>query len=393
MKILRATDRLISNILNRMARFSARHSRPRWTGLVLQYSTKLEARKLNRQGRSRQVVNSRRDSETWSVWFPRKAGGGEDMLALQEVSSRAFALHPVRRQLVKSVTQSLYGSVGRELSEATMLKIAQEYPSEHERAIEHWSQTVDSLKRTMGIHALVSANWKYWAERSMHRGAQRVGVVSLAMHKECFATPLRYKEMVSDAETYGASDCEFVATYNNYAKAALVEGSIVAEDKCFVVGAPRFDALHSLRRERFWLRRKSDVRRVVFFSSSPRAGLALDASAGYETASGTVIHDWKPEIGEMLHVAENLARSRSDIEVVIKVKIGRDSEEPVRVWEDSRSQPLNLRVEYGGLATDSLLEADAAIGLNTTALLEVASQLWCKCGERGFLIVHLTRQV
>jgi hypothetical protein len=237
---------------------------------------------------------------------------------------------------------------------------------------EYWGGVLDHLQTRRELAGFVGANWRFWAERDLAAAAHARGIPFVVLHKECFKTRDQERWSLRAYGDSGSFEGTRILTYNQDEKNLLVEAGVVAESQVTVTGAPRFDALHEMRRARSSRPTGlSGRRKIVCFAVSPHAGLALDAESAGDGARRVL--SWLALCEQSLEVWAATAARRQAVDFVVKVKVGSANVDPVRNWWSRASVPPNLTLEIGGVATDVLVDSAGACGFNTTALLDATA--------------------
>jgi hypothetical protein len=213
--------------------------------------------------------------------------------------------------------------------------------------------------RRTGVALVVTANVSYYAERELAAACESIGLPFVALHKESIRTHAQ-REAFTRAyrERIGPFTGRAVAVYNADEQASQVAGGVVPPARIRVVGCPRIDELHELRRSR---------------TGPPPDGpivlLAIDPAAGTWTPvpPSEPAPRWErlAEQAEAAFVAAAAAAPQRRF--VIKVKLGRERAVADRLPGDL---PPNVEVVTGGTATGLVREAAVLVAFNTTVILE-----------------------
>lgn len=306
-----------------------------------------------------------------NVLVPSKTAGIDDLRALKNFEPTSIHIWPMSRSYIKAITGAFLKQGAQQLiGDHSYPNLVKKGGMDEIAATLYWSRILNGLGASLNLGCVVSSNWIYWAERSLHLGASKAGLGSFAMHKECFmSTAQRDWWQSKGREVFGPADCREIATYNKIAHSTLIEGGIIAAHHCSVVGAPRFDLLHKMRdtiaSAELPLRQSA---KVVFFPCSTRAGYPPQSFENSDSAGES--EDWVDVLNLGFEMCRRLAEQRPNIDVLIKIKTGAENLQTFEHWSQSEHLPENIKVEYGGVATGCLSDADGAFGFNTSALLD-----------------------
>jgi hypothetical protein len=296
-----------------------------------------------------------------------KLGGTEDVVAT--LAGRGpIGIQPVGlpRGEVKAVFRAVLGASADLLTDTDYRPGDAElvWRKAHYRAL--LTEVVGELERRIPVAGFVGANVAYYAERELAAACEEAGIPFVVLHKEAIRTP-RQREFFTRAyrERIGAFGGRLVATYNEDERTSQVTAGAVAADRIVVVGSPRVDALHRLRRSRSSGRLASDA--TVLF--------AIDPAAGTWTPFDGVLKTGAPRWEELARRTEQavaqLAIAHPARRFVVKVKLGREAATLARLSDVlPDGPPSNLEIVTGGTATELLAEASVIIGFNSTVLLE-----------------------
>jgi len=215
------------------------------------------------------------------------------------------------------------------------------------------------LREELDIAGVVSANVTYHAERDLGGACEDIDLPFLVLHKESIRSP-RQREWFTRAyrERTGPFLGRAVAVYNRDERDSQVAGGTVRD--ATVVGAPRVDGSHAVRRAR--PRPPSDGP-TVLFSIDPRAGTWTPFDGLVETGAPR----WEGLARRTEDAFLSTARERPRERFVIKAKVGHGEQLIERL---PAGLPDNVEVLTDGTADALLREASAIVGFNTTVLAE-----------------------
>lgn len=311
-----------------------------------------------------------------------KVGGTEDVLAALggrgRIPLRAATLP---RREVKAVFRAVVGSGHGRLTDTDYRLDDDELAEGKARYRAFLASVMTRLRDDLGLAGLVSANATYYAERELAGACEEIGLPFLVLHKESIRSP-RQREAFTRAyrELIGPFSGRSVAVYNRSERDSQVAGGVVSE--AAIVGCPRIDALHALRRARS---HGDSVR------GGPVVLFAVDPGAGTWTPYDSTVDLGAPRWEELARATErafvDTARRRPDRDFVIKAKVGHGERLLARL---PGGLPHNVSVITDGTATGLLTHASALVAFNTTVVAEglaagvpVVVPAYAEAGELG----------
>lgn len=237
------------------------------------------------------------------------------------------------------------------------------------------------LVRLRPLHAVVTGNFAYYAERELAEGLEELGVPFIAMHKENLKSPGRIafsKDIYRNRR--GRFGGRRILVYNDREARLQIDAGVIDAERISVCGMPRLDRIHQWRRSVAGASRDNARRsRVLFFSFTGSAVLPRiprRADAGFDANAEPLRDDlralsWKG-LAEQTHQAiRRLAEENPDIDVTVKSKVRmRERREMHRMLDVANGLPKNLQLVEGGDPFDLITTADVVCGFNSTALIE-----------------------
>lgn len=215
------------------------------------------------------------------------------------------------------------------------------------------------LKEELGLVGVIGANFTYYAERDLAGACEDVDLPFLVLHKESIRSP-RQREWFTRAyrERTGPFLGRAIAVYNRDERDSQVAAGAV--DEATVVGAPRIDASHAVRRGRETAPQDGPV---VLFAIDPRAGTWTPYDDLVETGA--------PRWDRLARATEDAflaaARAQPARRFVIKAKVGHGAQLIARL---PGGLPANVEVITDGTADALLRDAVVIVGFNTTVVAE-----------------------
>lgn len=289
-----------------------------------------------------------------------KVGGTEDIVtAVASRPDAPFQLVGLPRAEVKAVFRALVGpgheritDTDHRLTDATTL-------AGRERYRRFLGPVMARLREELGLVGVIGANVTYFAERDLAGACEDLDLPFLVLHKESIRSP-RQREWFTRAyrERTGPFLGRSVAVYNRDERDSQVMGGAVRDAS--VVGAPRVDGSHAIRRS--GPARMPDGPAVLF---------AIDPRAGTWTPFDGLEDTGAPRWEELARSTEDAflsaARESPADRFVIKAKVGHGAQLRARL---PGGLPSNVRIVSDGTADLLLGEASVILGFNTTVLAE-----------------------
>lgn len=306
------------------------------------------------------VVAPARDRGRHRLLVLPKVGGTEDVVAA--VASRPdvpLTLVGLPRAEIKAVFRALVGP-GHELVTDTDHRLADAATLDgREQYRRFLGPVMARLREELGLAGVIGANITYFAERDLAGACEDIGLPFLVLHKESIRSP-RQRDWFTRAyrECTGPFLGRSVAVYNRDERESQIAGGAVRD--ATVVGAPRVDGSHAIRRS-------GSVRT----SGGPVVLFAIDPRAGTWTPFDGVLDTGAPRWEELARSTEDAflaaARACPTEHFVIKAKVGHGERLLARLPD---GLPGNVRVITDGTADALLREACVIVGFNTTVIAE-----------------------
>jgi hypothetical protein len=267
------------------------------------------------------------------------------------------------------------------------------------------------------LSVVISGNFGYYAERELAFALEELNAPLLVAHKECLKTPSQVRAWIHVYNRYrGRFGGRSIAVYNETEKAVLVEGNVCLSDRISVVGCPRLDTLHRMRKNREhssfadsrrktllffsfhptaasglpWVPMPAEVEGIGSFPVMPIGGNAkyLNYWFGFDAEGRSTEPVYWDKLSREVHrgIIE-LAARRDDIDVVIKVKVGPHNTSHAEQMLEG-PLPQNIKVFRGGSSEQFFQSASVVCAFNSTACLEaiaagipVVTPWFCEAGE------------
>ena len=176
-----------------------------------------------------------------------KPGLVEDVMASFGADPR-FRLLVMRREAVKAMARSFFPATVDDNTYGAG-EPAIEAGKAPYRAL--WTQVWRRLNADLGIDAILTGNFSYFAEQELAAAAEACGTAFIALHKENLKTPglePLYEEIYRDRK--GPFQGSLIATYNEIERGIQDRAGTFPAARIAVPGMPRLDHIHHWRERR-----------------------------------------------------------------------------------------------------------------------------------------------
>jgi hypothetical protein len=234
-----------------------------------------------------------------------------------------------------------------------------------EKYLHFISEVWKKYQTTVPTDAVISANFGYCVQREFAAALENQGTPFLVVQKENFnaATPERRQIWHSIYKNgRGKFGGRKILVYNEMERELEIESGVASAHRVEVVGMPRLDRFHRLRREIAEQGNDQSTAQALFFSFSRVDKIPKEVSS---------TRDWGSLFLDTHRAILDLAKSRRDIRILAKTKgIGRQDDEPLRLLRLNDKLPPNVSIVSGGDAFPHIVASRVVIGFNTTGILE-----------------------
>jgi hypothetical protein len=215
------------------------------------------------------------------------------------------------------------------------------------------------------VHAAISANFGYCAQREMAFALEQQGTPFLVMQKENLNAATEERGRIwRDVYQHGRGKFggRKILVYNEIERQLELAAGVVEPERVVTVGMPRLDRFHRWRRENAGQKSDQGKPLLLFFSFSQTDKIPSSINAGNWGAFCTKTH---------LAIL-NFARSNPQVEVAIKTKGTSDHDSQLMQVLNSTGSllPCNIQLVSGGDAFDLITKSSIVVGFNTTGLIE-----------------------
>ena len=216
-----------------------------------------------------------------------------------------------------------------------------------------------------GYQAIITGNWCYWAERELAAAMELQDAPFLVLHKEGIKPPERSK-MLRDIfrRTRGRFSGRRVFVYQESERDHQIEGQIADAGQIRVVGMPRMDRWHELRRQvaKSKVDGHSDRPTLLFLAFLENNFLPSYSGVDSDLA-------WRDLTDGCTQAIFAVARARPEADIIVRPRVQEVSEVEA-ILARGGDRPPNVRIVPEGEISPLLISANVVCGHNTTVLFE-----------------------
>ena len=240
------------------------------------------------------------------------------------------------------------------------------------------------FRRLKPTDVVLTGNFAYFTEREFAAALENVGTPFIALHKENVRPPKRVKEYWHNVykNRRGEFSGRKILVYNNVERDLEISSGIAEANRIVVTGMPRLDKIHRWRHNHAGSV-NGEVRPLVLFFAFSRqdklTAIQRKPTAGLPGNMEDMDGEWGKlswtRLGDSTHqTIVDLARSRPDIQVIVKSKGQRRKQNDIlEMLKDASDLPPNLSVVTGGDPFGLITSSRVVVGFNTTGLLEAVA--------------------
>lgn len=216
-----------------------------------------------------------------------------------------------------------------------------------------------------GYKAVITGNWCYWAERELAAAMESQNAPFLVLHKEGIKPPERSK-MLRDIfrRTRGRFGGRRVFVYQESERDHQIEGQIADAGQIRVVGMPRMDRWHELRRAVAQGKSSGHSERPTLLFLAFIENNFLPSYSGVESDLA-----WRELASGCAEAIFAVARARPAADIIVRPRV-QEVSEVAAIFARCGELPQNVRIVAEGEISPLLLAADVVCGHNTTVLFE-----------------------
>ena len=233
----------------------------------------------------------------------------------------------------------------------------------HEKLKVCWKAILIHLRKKWNCSMIISANYTYGNERDAQNAAAEIGLKVFILYKECFMSIGHAEDLLKVLSRSRKFHGTKLLLYNAGEMERQLNSGMARLDQLVVVGSPRFDE--------YILSSTKSIHvnncKIVFFVHD----FIPAANAGQFSIQQDYFNNFSnSQIDFGLNLMISAAQNFPEIDFEIKTKVTKASIEKVEEWSKTVAFPPNLSIVNGGLSEGSMKNCIAAIGFNTTALLD-----------------------
>jgi hypothetical protein len=360
----RLVDKIIVQLL-------LRAPRTRWLGL----SALLFRLAVHRMSHKAPTASG----ESYRILILSKAIFNEDALATFH-GDDGCSLFSIHRQVIKALARPF---LPPHIDDNNYVQLE---PGDDDRKKAYRAYLVRLLRlvnRRHPFHAVLTANFAYYAEREFAAACEEVGIPFIALHKENIRSPGFAEFNVWLYKTHrGPFTGRRILVYNELERSIEIAANVFPAEKITVTGMSRLDRCHAYRKQLLSVGSSEQPRaQVLFFSFGPKtllpARIRKMSGPPYKRYRDELPEEWARLGWDQLFTRSHramlkLALEHPDIQVTIKTKGVEAERECATILDVLQIDklPHNLRIAYGGDPLDLIKKSAVVCGLNTTALLE-----------------------
>lgn len=322
---------------------------------------------------TRRIKRAQKRGKTFRLLVIPKEGLDEDVLASFS-RDRRFVVFEVYRKVMKALAAGL---LHFSLEDNNYISDQPEVEASKEAYRSFMRDLWQRLQPFYRFDAVLSGNFAYYADHEFAAALEDLGVPFIVLQKENLKTPgfMGFFSFLY-RERRGPFLGREILVYNDIERRLEIDSGVVPEERVSIVGMPRLDRLHRMRRNG---RREMGRPVVLFFSFAPKTGLPLlvrksgsGISGNYERLSGDVeMLNWERLCRGCHRAIIRLARENPGIDVLIKSKIRDREKSAMREMLGSDEElPPNVKIVVGGDPFRLIESSQVVCGFNTTALFE-----------------------
>ena len=224
---------------------------------------------------------------------------------------------------------------------------------------------LDELLIIFPFEAMITGNMVYWAEQELANLLDKKGVAFVACHKESIQAPKLYNQMLKvrlkGNEPFKGT---MVLTYNERTKNQIIDGKMFDKNKVQVVGMPRLDTYHKIRKcEKYDSSHENNRPMVLCLLISLISQLPCLVDPNDKIRWTRLADQTHQAIFEM-------ANSYKDIDFIIKHKPSDQNQVDNILKRFGKTIPNNVHFTYTESLFSLVKKAKLIIGHNSSAVFE-----------------------
>ena len=302
--------------------------------------------------------------ENKNIIILEKSHGIEDIRIAYKKHHENINLFVLQRKIFQIIFVSIFKNRSKELRDNSYTMNDKDLQNKQEELLNFLNQILFNLNKLIKVSALISFNYKYYAERELHKACKKNDIKFIVCHKECnvFDGELSYYNKI--LEKIGKFEGDLITVYNDRYKSLLIKNKIIEQEKVIVTGMPRADIF-------FQDNENYDKHILIFLISTKRSLKYIqEAKDKKNILPIEKIVNWDVLAKETIQTIVYVAKSYPNINFIFKtkVKIDEQTKDQQEIIEEAKLS--NCKIKYGGHSAQNIKEAKFVIGFNTTGIIE-----------------------
>jgi hypothetical protein len=304
------------------------------------------------------------NNENKNLVILEKSYGIEDFRGAYSKKNYNLNIYVLQRKVFIIIFKSVFKSRAKELRDNYYIINDQQLKNRQDKLLDLLNSILNNLKKFINISAFVSFNFKYFAERELHKACKKNNIKFIVCHKECnvFDGEIKYYNKI--LKNVGEFKGDLITVYNERYKKLLIENKIFDPDKIIVTGMPRADVLFNVK--------DNNVHHVLVFLISTNRSLKyiFEANTSNKISMQESLLNWDSFAQETILAIIEVAKKYPTIKFIFKTKIEKDPQTITQQNIVKNSKLENCKIEHGGFSAKLIKNAKFVIGFNTTGIIE-----------------------
>lgn len=293
-----------------------------------------------------------------------KSHGIEDIRIAYKNNKENLNLFVLPRKIFNIIYVSIFKNRAKDLRDNFYLIKDKDLEKKQKTLINFLDQILIDLNKFIKISAFISFNYKYYAERELHKSCKKNNIKFIACHKECnvFDGELDYyKKILLNIDKFQG---DLITVYNERYKNLLIEAKVFDKEKIIVTGMPRADI--------FFNKIDNKEEHILIFLISTKRSLKYI----YESKLDNKISDkekslnWDKLAFETIHSILQVAKNYPNLKFTFKTKVKKDLQTAEQQKLINKFNLDNCKIVYGGNSINQIKNSKFVIGFNTTGIIE-----------------------
>ena len=293
-----------------------------------------------------------------------KSHGIEDFRVAYNKRDHNLNIYVLQRKLFNIIFKKVFKNRAPELRDNYYVINDYQLKNRQDELLSLLNSILANLSRFINISAFVSFNFKYYAERELHKACKKNNIKFIACHKECnvFDGELDYyKKILINIDKFQG---DLITVYNERYKNLLIEAKVFDKEKIIVTGMPRADI--------FFNKIDNKEEHILIFLISTKRSLKYI----YESKLDNKISDkekslnWDKLAFETIHSILQVAKNYPNLKFTFKTKVKKDLQTAEQQKLINKFNLDNCKIVYGGNSINQIKNSKFVIGFNTTGIIE-----------------------